>query len=291
MKPFELLNLEQGSTEWKAERLKRCTASQVPVLFNLSPYQTTLQLFEEKILGEEAPTTKSQELLFARGHEAEAVGRKWVQEKLGVDFKPAVALSLTTPDLLASLDGFDLKRNIIFEAKYMGKESLENVKKGIIKPNHAVQVQAQLLVTGAEKCVYFAMDGNDAAMTDIYPDNFQDDIPRVVEEFMKCVREGKAPEPSDRDFYSPDDERFKKLFELKLQADHASDEFDKLKAILAAEYNHRRIKASGILMFRSVRKGNIQYGKIPDLKNIDLEQYRGKAIETISVKLEKGKVS
>jgi len=290
--PYRIINLEQGSDEWKQERLKYVTASQVPVLLDLSPYQTTLGLFEEKVLGQEPPITTTQQILFDRGHKAEAIGRQWVKDNLGLDFKPAVVVSTEVLDLLASLDGFIENDKIIFEAKYMGAKTLLDVKAGKIPEHHKYQVQAQLLATGADHCIYFAMDGKDSAWIRIFPDTkCMEEIKKSITKFMNCVRKGEAPEPSERDFHSPEDARFNQLFNLKLQMEKTKEEFDQLKEKLATEYSHfKRIRTSGITMIRTLRKGVVNYSKVPELKGLDLEQYRGKSSETVTVSFDKAEL-
>lgn len=286
---YKILDLVQGSQEWLDARYNYITASDVPVLFDLSPYKTPLQLFEEKCMRTEAPKNKSKETLFAIGHGAEIVGRKWLVEKLGHDLAPAVVASLEVPELLASLDGFSEEESLVAEFKYVGKDSFISIKAGQLPPHHEFQVQAQLLVTRASKAVYFAMNPDgDAAMLDILPNpQMHEQIIKEVKAFMNLVKTGEAPEPSPRDYVTPEDSRFEMLRELKLKMDQFSDEFETLKGELAKEYTHPRIKAGGVLFIRSFRKGNVQYAKVPELKGLDLELYRGKSFETVSVKLEK----
>jgi len=282
---YQILNLKQGTPEWKAERLKRCTASQIPILFDLSPYQTILELFEEKSMEIEMPISESKQILFNRGHEAEDVGREWVKTNLGLDLQPHVVLSLEVPDLLASLDGFDEEKKIIFEAKYMGAQKLLDVKKGIIPAHHECQVQAQLLATGASKCVYFAMDGTNAAMLEVFPKlEYQKDISLAVAKFMEQVRTGQEPEPSERDYITPDDVQFEILRQKKEMMDEAKKQFEELKESLLAKYvENRRIKAGGLRITRSMKKGNVIYKNIPQLKGVDLDRYRGKSSEVLTV--------
>jgi len=39
-------------------------------------------------------------------------------------------------------------------------------------------------------------------------------------------------------------------------------------------------KGGGFLFSKIMRKGSVQYSKIPELQNVDLEPYRGKEIES-----------
>lgn len=191
MSAYETLTVDQGSDAWLNERMKRVTASQTPALLGLSPYQTILDLYEEKITGKEVDVSTYKQVLFDKGHRAEAAARQWVEANLGLTFPPAVIVSTKCPHLLASLDGINQDKNIIFEAKYMGKAALEDVKHGKIKEHHQCQIQAQLLASGAEKCIYFAtIDDGDSAVLEITPKSeYAERITAAVDKFMKELTE------------------------------------------------------------------------------------------------------
>ena len=48
-----------------------------------------------------------------------------------------------------------------------------------------------------------------------------------------------------------------------------------------------RVRAGGVTITRSLRAGNINYKSVPQLKGVDLERYRGKASEVVTVRIEK----
>jgi putative phage-type endonuclease len=202
---YEILALDQGSEEWKQERLKRVTASQVPSLMGLSPYQTPLDLLREKITGQEIEVSSYKQVLFAKGHNAERSAREWIESNFNAKFPPAVLLSKKCPDLLASLDGLNIDKNTILEAKYMGSKALLDVKRGKIKPHHLCQIQCQLLVSGAEKCIYFATtEGGESAIAEIKPDSsYSERILKAVCEFVKDVNEYKQYKENLVSKYSP----------------------------------------------------------------------------------------
>jgi putative phage-type endonuclease len=199
---YQTLNLVQGSDEWKAKRFEVVTASQVPSLLGLSPYQKPNQLLVEKFTRMEQEVSSFKQVLFDRGHAAEAAAREWVQTNLGLLMPPAVLVSNELPDLLASLDGFDPTQDLIFEAKYMGAKSLAEVGQGIIKPHHMYQVQAQLRVSGATKCIYFAVDeSGNAKIAELKPDpKAFKMIDRAVKSFVKDLNRLKAKQQAFLDY-------------------------------------------------------------------------------------------
>lgn len=285
---FQRLDLIQGTPEWLAKRREHLTASQTPTLFDLNPYETRLQLFEEKALGMVPEIDAFKQRLYQKGHDAEDSGREWAKQKLGLAFEPAVLVSVEHPDLLASLDG--MAGDTIFEAKYMGAEKLRLVREGVIPPNHVCQVQAQLLVSGAAVAVYFAMtDGGEAAMAEIKPDRaYQEQIAESAAKFMAQVRAGEMPEPSERDFVTVQDPRFEELARLEGEKKAIAAKYDALEEELLGTYKHRRFRAGPVSVTRFVQKGNVDYSKIPMLKGVDLDKYRKGPSERVRVTIKKG---
>jgi putative phage-type endonuclease len=191
MSIYEILNVEQGSDVWLQERLKRVTASQIPSLLGLSPYQSVYQLLEEKLSGQAAEVDGYKKYLFKKGHEAERSAREWAESDLGFKLPPKVVVSKHCEGLLASLDGFNEEPNInvILEVKYMGAKSIEEVKKGKIKPHHECQIQAQLLASGAKYCIYFATtESGESAILNVKPNQvYFEKIKSAVKSFMDDI--------------------------------------------------------------------------------------------------------
>src|SRR5690606_33143371 len=101
-------------------------------------------------------------------------------------------------------------------------------------------------------------------------------------------RKGVLPEPSDRDFHTPDDERFKNLFELKRAADEYAAKYDELRKQIIGDYkNYSRVRAHGVDVIKVKKSGNVDYKSIPVLKGIDLEKYRKPGREEFQVRFTK----
>jgi putative phage-type endonuclease len=293
---YRILDLKQGSQEWKEARFDHLTASQAPILFEQSPHQTRLQLFHEKVSRKEREVTQKQSTLFDIGHSAEVKGREYIRSSLKLALEPAVLESKEVPDILASLDGFDAERGIIFEAKYVGAEALDDVRRGKLKPHHETQVQAQLYVSNATECIYFALDPRgEAAICRIRPDYaLQKEIIREAVEFMAAVRSGTEPEPGPRDYVDIVDSRLERMAELKalieanrLGLEGLEEELTKLKDEVVSQYTESRIRGSGLTLVRSVRRGSVDYKRIPQLRGVDLDRYRAAAKEVVTLKWEK----
>ena len=96
--------------------------------------------------------------------------------------------------------------------------------------------------------------------------------------FMRCVSEGQAPPLTDRDTRLRDDpewlEAAAAYLELKTAYDELSAKFDAAKERLIAQASHAKEQGGGVSVTRYWKTGAIDYKKIPELKALDLEQYR-----------------
>ena len=290
-KSYVEFKLVQGSPEWKAARLRHVTASNVAAVLGQSPYKTKLQYFEELISGEEPVVSEAKQKLFDIGHNAEIEGRKWLEQEQGEKFPPMVVVPNDVPCLMASLDGFNVEDNSIFESKYVGAAALSALQKnpGAIPNHHMIQVQAQLLATNARGCHYFAMDtSGESVLVWVTPClQMMDEIKTEVNAFYADLLDGKAPEPSDADWLVTQDSRFARMFEIKNHLEEMEKEFDKLKEEVAKEYTAKRVRSNGLTMVRSITKGNISYKDVPEIQGVDLEKYRGKSRSSVTIKYDR----
>jgi len=292
---YEVLDLVQGSMEWKKARLEHVTASNVPAILGISPYKTALEYATELLTGQELDESESKEFIFQKGHAIEAAGREWCRANLGVDIVPQVVRSLDRRYLMASLDGLDSQKGIVFEAKYVGRDALNEIKSGKLKVYHDAQVQAQLLATGFEKAIYFAMDPDgDAAVVDIVrkPDH-EKKLAATLDKFWKDLKEGTLPKASPKDILQVEDPQLSMLAEMDAKLTAIQDEYDALKKEVLAKYekNLRTIEGSGVVIQKAWRKGTIEWAKLAQAKGIDeqeQERFRKSGSLVTSVRIKKG---
>ena len=289
---FHRLALVQGSEEWKAARFDHVTASNVPAVLGLSPYKTALQYAEELLAREEAPASAGKQTLYDIGHKAEIAARDWIRANFGHDLAPAVVVGDAMPCLLASLDGIDETKGLIFESKYVGSEALADVRAGKLKPHHEVQVQAQLLASGMEKCIYFALDRHgEAAIAEILPDrDWLKEIVETVPLFWENLGSGILPEPTDLDVVKVDDADLVELARLEIELAGVEAKHGALKKRVLAKYEkYGRVQGNGVSISRYWAKGNVDWSKIPALRGVDQERFRKAGSFRTRITIDKGK--
>jgi putative phage-type endonuclease len=275
---YTILDIQQNTPEWLKTRHKFITASDAATLFDENEYQSPHQLFEIKLLGITPPTIGKEEL-FQIGHRVERMARGYIEDKYGMEFPPAVIINDAYPSMLASLDGFNFKNKIIFESKYMGAAKFERVKKGDLPLNHSYQIQTQLALSEADRCIYYAeIAGGEHHIMDVFPNRaLQKEISERADLFMAQIRAGEQPSPGKGDILEIADHRFLMLKDLQNQIENLKITFDDLKDQVMSEYGqYSKVKAPGGMLIKTMSKGRVQYDSIPELKDVDTDKYRGK---------------
>lgn len=157
-------NLQQGTEEWLQERNKRLTATNTATLFDDSSFYDSKfkdDILLQKLFGKKVFFNKGMKL----GKKMEDFARKRANEVLGKNFSPAVYIN-EEMKALVSLDGVDdldsktMLPKTILEIKAVQSHSdiIRNAKLKILPTSYLWQAWTQLLVTGAEKVIYFVLD-------------------------------------------------------------------------------------------------------------------------------------
>ncbi len=156
-----VLELEQGSEAWLEKRREHNTASEAPAMRNKSKHMSRSDLVRMKATGvQEEINNYVQEVVFKEGHRVEELARPIAEEIIGEPLFPVVA---TDDDgyLLASFDGITMGEDIIWECKQWNEEKAREVRDFNIPENDIDQVIQQLIVSGAERCLYMITDGTE----------------------------------------------------------------------------------------------------------------------------------
>ena len=157
----KLHSVIQGTSEWYALRKSvDGTASEAPAAAGVSKYTKRAQLIKAKATGIEEEVSGYQERLFAKGHQAEESARAIAEEIIGLPLSP-VTMTAEVDDLvlLASLDGADFGGTVIFEHKLIN-DDLRSATVDSLAEHYKVQMDQQLLVSGAVKCLFMASSGS-----------------------------------------------------------------------------------------------------------------------------------
>jgi len=275
---MRVISLEQGTAAWKEFRKFKIGASMAPVIMDVSPWKTRLQLWEQIINDEEQVPTEA----MIRGSQMEPLARSWANDYLGRAFEPAV-IQHEIDWAIASLDGWD--GSIALEIKCPGEKDHQEAKAGKVPEHYLPQLHHQMFVTGTKAIFYCSFfNGKGEIVIVDRDDKYIEKLFSEEKKFHDSLINFEQPSPTDRDFMTINDpikvEKANHYAKGLAQLKALELEMDELKKDLIHGLNHPRVKFGNLKITKVVRPGNVDYKAIEELKYVNLEKYRKKPIES-----------
>lgn len=278
---IRVIDLQQGSREWLELRKKSITATDIATIMGVNPYKTPYQLWQEK-LGIKEPDTENDAM--RRGKSLEPIALESFCRLKGKYYEPAVVVGRFCPWAMASLDGICDAGLSIVEIKCMGKSNHDEAVSGVVKPLYMYQMQWQMFVTELSECDYFVFSEESHNVISVKRD--QDLINQMIpaaEKFLKCLDTFTPPEMTDRDYVDRSGDpyleelmsAYKSIYE---QIKHQEAMLSQYKDSIIKYCEDKNTFTERGKLTRIVTKGRVQYDKIPELQDVDLEPYRAKEI-------------
>lgn len=282
--------LEQKTPEWLLWRKGLLTATDAAGLMGASPYTTPYKLWQRKLgLLEEQEVTPA----MVRGNEDEPIARSLFITQTGIQMTPGCVESTEYNFIGASLDGISNCGRFLLEIKSNGSQYHDKLESEGIPVFHVMQMQHQLLAADADICYYCSYNQGNIIVKEVHRDEewLEKYIPKA-KEFWRCVVMFEAPPLSDRDYvdmskdpmwdaisndYCQVAEKIKELEDLK----------DCYKKQLLTLCEGSSCRGGGIKVIKKSVKGRVDYDLIPEIKNINLDQYRKPSIETWTITIDK----
>lgn len=296
---------------WLMWRSKGIGSSDSAIIHDKSPYKNRYELYMEKITpqtfdGEEK--AKNDYITF-RGQELEPIIRKrWATIaalELGLESE-WLPINLGDEKVMrASLDAHDYfhdnienpdEKMIIAEFKFQGKENHEKIKQKIAPEHYVIQVQHQLLVSGALRA--YLVSYNDELDTinymEILPDvEFHNLHIKKCREFWAEVTSKTPSEHTlsfKKEIVKSENNDFKKDAYLYKSLSEQIKNLEKLQEeikekLIAANGTADKTDFEFVTVTKAKRAGGVEYAKIPELKGVDLDKYRKPDTEYFVVKV------
>lgn len=283
--------MEQKSKEWFDARRGKLTGSNVGAALGLNPWKTPDDLIRQMVReyhGAEPEFTGNAATEYGNLHEPLAVmeymGKTGLHpEETGFHVHPEYDWLGASPDALIEDDGI-LEVKCPFGLRNKKGEDLV-FKTAEEQPHYYAQIQVEMACTGREKAHFYQWTKHGDSL-EVVPFNLQ-----WWEENLFKLREFYEWYLSEIDNPIHLEEKQKEINTFLTQK--LIQEWDTLSATIDdAEARKKEIMAElvkiakgrdavlwGRKLTKVERKGNIQYTKIPELKGLDLEQYRGKPSE------------
>lgn len=281
----QVISIVQGTPEWLAHRRGLRNASETPAVLGISPWVTPYQLW----LAKTGRATEEPNEAMRRGTALEPLARHAYEVETGHVMQPLV---LQDGEYAASLDGVTLDGELIVEIKcpYKGQASSlwQALEAGEVPEHYRMQIQHQLMVSGAALAHLWVFDGKAGLLREIRPE------PQAVgaihagwEAFVPFLTSDTPPPLGERDTRERRDAAWQQAaaayLAAKREADQAASRLEAARSALTGLATHPKEVGAGVAVTRFWKAGGIDYKKVPQLRSVDLALYRGPAREEVRV--------
>lgn len=290
--------IEQRSKEWFQQRKERITGSNVGAILGLSPFKKPVDVMREMV---RAYHDAEREF---KGNPATEYGRKMEPiaiasyeyihakvppEECGIFIHPVYNWLAASPDSIIGPKG-------VLEVKcpYGQRNNEPPVFKTLHdQPHYMAQTQIEMACASREYVEFYqwAPHGDTIETDHLNQQWLDENIPKLKEFYDAYLIEREIPnalrylEPKHK---GQTDRLIVEIANEYKSIGETIKELETKKKDLLSELvercGERDSEINGHKLTKVVRKGNVAYAKIPELKGVDLEQYRGNASEYWSFK-------
>lgn len=282
-----IVQLPQGSAEWQAYHLAKRNASESAAVLGVSPWTTPYQLWLHKTGRTEPEVIQAMQ----QETELEPQARAAYEEQTGLVMQPLV---LELGDYSASLDGMTLEGDRLLEINCplegVHSEFWQGLLKGQLPEHYQVQIQHQLMVSGATSAHLWVYDGQQGILHEIRRDEvLMTRIHQAWEAFQVHLDRDMPPTLTGEDTVQRTDDAWQQAaqayVQAKREADQVADKLEEARQALLALAQHQKETGAGVTVTRYWKQGNVDYKRIPVLQGLDLSPWRGKSREEVRVTL------
>lgn len=284
--------MRQQTTEWYQARIGKLTASRIPAILGLSPYNTEDDVLREMVreyFGYEREFTGNAATEWGNEYEQVALDDLEKQANLFI----AGSGLVNHPDhkfIAASPDGLTVES--VVEVKCPFNKKVFELKN---RPDYFMQMQVQMACTVKAKGIFFVWTPKQSSIEYIDYDesHLKDALPALkafYERYLEAIKtEDKNPHLEPLEVSRDDNDwlESEKEYALALaQMEQAKSKADAAKEKLLTLSQGKKCRGKQFLAYTSTRDGSISYAKaIKDLlPDADLSNYRGKPKSVFTVR-------
>jgi putative phage-type endonuclease len=274
--------MKQNTQEWLDMRKNYIGASDAPIIMGVSPFKradgrkkTPYVLWMEKL---DLLPQDTENYAMKYGKEMEEAARKVYEEMIKDYVIPKVHFHKEINYLMASLDGLSIDGKVAVEIKNANYEDHALAKTKKVPAKYYPQVQQQMACAKLDGMHYFSFHKGEGIIVDVERDDtYLEEMYAKEKDFWDCVRNFNAPPLTDEDFHKQDKTWYEfalKLSQLKENKKGIEMEEKELEKMLKEMSDGKNSFFKDIRYTSTVRKGNVDYSKIPVLEGIDLDSFR-----------------
>jgi len=275
----------QGSDGWLKLRKKHITSTDAAIICGKNPWETKYKLWREKLdLSPQKTRTKKMD----DGLKLEPLAREWFIKETGIEVKPKVEFN---DFLMASLDGYNHKERLVLEIK-CGESAARQAEQEIIPDYYMCQIQHQLLTSGCDKALYLVFYEDTRKIIEVKRDEeFIGNYIELAKEFYDLMINKIQPELTNKDYIEKSDVQWMEACQEYSLAKEMMKQVElkekKAKEKLIELSQNQPSQGYGIKTVKVARKGSIDYTLAPQLKGVDLEEFRKPTTEYWSIYMDK----
>ncbi len=159
---MKLVDVKQGTKEWLNWRCGLITASDAPIIMQMSPFKKPDQLLNEKYRRFATVANPYMQ----RGIDLEPIALQQFEKETGLILFPCVG-EHENGWMGASFDGMTIEGDLILEIKCPGKKDHQTALDGSIPKKYCAQLQHQLYVSGVQLLYYYSFDGDKGVIIEV----------------------------------------------------------------------------------------------------------------------------
>jgi hypothetical protein len=183
---MRILDLAQGTPEWKDHRKNARNASDMSVIMGCCKQVKMIELAES--IAFDKPIKRSdyvQDIIFQDGHDIEEIAREKVEQSLSIELFPVVCVTDEDAELQlsCSLDGITPNGKTIWECKQQNMGKFDSLILHKIPPEDFWQCCQSMYITGAENLIYTLADKDGNVTSKTFPRSyFEPSFPLMLTE-------------------------------------------------------------------------------------------------------------
>src|SRR5258708_7805969 len=284
-----LEKLRQNSTDWHDWRRGGLGSSHAPGGKGNSPLMMPRELWEVKNNRTEGPDRHNNRT--RPRPPRQTAGRAADERKPAEIMEPHCVSHDQLSWMRASLDGLNLEGSLVLESKCpLSSRDHSLALEGQVPRHYYAQLQHQLEVSHARERPYWSSDGRKGALVKVIPDHgYTERLVQTEIDFWRRVTENQWSEPRFKDQDLSDDPKWSEAARcyrrVRQRLDELSSQERELREKLLDLSDARRAFGSGVELIRTSRKGAVNYGSIPELEGVDLEQYRKEPVAVVKINI------
>lgn len=264
-------NLDQRSEEWKEFRKDKIGSSECPIIMGQSPFASPIDLWKKRVADVETEINHHMQ----RGIELEPLALQLFNKTSGYNCSPMVFTHDKYPWMMASVDGFDEDKRVLVEIKCPEREEVK------LSNYYLYQLYHQMIVLDIDSCfIFFYWESGKFDVHSIHLDKRV--IIEIIQEekrFLDCINNLVNPHEGKM-MSSPEwKDAVDKYKRVKQQIDLLTDDLNETKKEIVKIAQEREVECQDVRLCKVKKSGSIEYSKIPELKDVNLELYRRPSFE------------